>query len=241
MLQAAFYTLLIIVFLLFWQGFRIAKVGLQNNGGSHFNVMRTFFTITTVWVAYVMIISGSGFLADFTLPPKMVLFVVLPALLFTVVFFSIKSTAKVIDAFPIALPVYFQTFRIFVELLIWGLYQEGIGPDLVTFEGRNFDILAGITAPVVGYLAYNKKVLSHRVVLIWNFACIGLLANIVFTFVSLVVRPQFWGYEQVPISPEFTKPPYIFIAAVFMPAAVFMHVMSIRKNLGIIKTQKTSR
>lgn len=237
MLQAAFYALLIIVFLLFWRGFSQANLRFQNSDGSHANVMRTFLTIATVWVAYVMVISGSGFLADFSLPPKMVLFVVFPALLFIAVFFSIKKTKAIIDAFPIALPVYFQTFRIFVELLIWGLYQEGVGPELATYEGRNFDILAGITAPVVGYLAYNKNVLSQRAVLIWNFACLALLANIVFIFISLVVRPQLWGFEQVPISTDFTKPPYIFIAAVFMPSAVFMHVMSIRKTLNAIRNK----
>lgn len=234
MLPVAFYTLLVVVFLVLGRGFY--KAGAAYASGSR-TIMYRYLALTAGWVLYVLLMSGSGFLADFSLPPKMVLYVVLPALLFTVVFFTIRKTSPIIAAFPIALPVYFQTFRVFVELLIWGLYKEGIGPELVTFEGRNLDILAGITAPIVGYWAYNRKVLSHKVVLVWNIMGLLLLANIVSIFITLIVMPQLWGYEQVAIDVKFTTPPYIFIAAVYMPVAVFMHVMSIRKTVVALKTR----
>lgn len=238
MLQLAFYVLLIVVYLLVGLGFYKAAKDAEYDTVGRRNVMYRYIALTAGWTLYVMLMSGSGFLADFSLPPKMVLYVVLPALLFTVVFFSAKRTRAIITVFPIALPVYFQTFRIFVELLIWGLYKEGIGPELVTFEGRNFDILAGITAPIVGYLAYNRKLLSHKVVLVWNIMGLLFLANIVSIFITLIVKPQLWGYEQVPVNVKFATPPYIFIAAVYMPVAVFMHVMSIRKTLAALKTHR---
>lgn len=234
MLQPAFYVLLIVVYLLV--GFGFYEAG--KDRGERKKGPYKFFAIITGWTLYVMLISISGFLADFSLPPKMVMYVVLPALMLIAVFFSIRKTSAIIAAFPIALPVYFQTFRIFVELLIWGLYKEGIGPELVTFEGRNLDILAGISAPIVGYLSYNRKVLSHKAVLVWNILGLLLLVNIVSLFITLVVKPQVWGFEQIPIDVKFTNPPYIFIAAVFMPVAVFMHVMSIRKTLTVLKQRR---
>jgi hypothetical protein len=43
------------------------------------------------------------------------------------------------------------------------------------------------------------------------------------------VKPQIWGYAENPIKPEFATAPYLYIASVYMPAAVFMHIMSIKK------------
>jgi hypothetical protein len=52
-------------------------------------------------------------------------------------------------------------------------------PQLMTFEGRNFDIMSGLTAPFVFYFGFIKKTLGTKVILIWNLVCLGLLINVV--------------------------------------------------------------
>ena len=42
------------------------------------------------------------------------------------------------------------------------------------FEGGNFDIIAGITSPVVGFL-FIKKVLGNLFLILWNILCLGLV------------------------------------------------------------------
>lgn len=237
MLHAGFYLLLAAITLIIGAGFRKAAQNAGYDNARTNKVMGRYILFSIGWIVYVSIMAGSGFLADFSLPPKMVVCVVLPALLLVAIFFSVKKSANVIAAFPIALTVYYQTFRIFVELLIWGLAKDRVGPDLVTFEGRNFDILAGLSAPIIGYLAYHKKVLSHKTVIAWNIVCLLLLANIVFIFISLIVNPVMWGYNDIPVSYDFTRVPYIYIAGMFMPTAVFMHVFSIRKSLQALKSK----
>lgn len=234
MLQAGHYILLVIILVILGWGFYKAGKKLNNK-----KTLYWYATAISIWMLYVIEVSSSGFLADFSLPPKVVVFVILPAFVFTAIFFSLKRFNATIAAFPIALTVYYQTFRVIVELLILGLYKEGIGPELVTFEGRNFDILAGLTAPIVGYLAYSKKVISHKAVIAWNIVGLLLLANIVFIFQSLLIKPEMWGFSEIPVSLDFTRPPYILIAAVFMPSAVFMHVFSIRKSLAAIESGNT--
>ena len=234
MLQAGHYILLVVILVIMGAGFHRA--------GQKLNSKKTLYwyaSFMSFWVLYVIEMSSSDFLADFSLPPKVVVFVILPAFVFITLFFTLKRFSTTIAAFPITLTVYYQAFRVVVELLILGLYKEGVGPELVTFEGRNFDILAGLTAPVIAYLAYHKKLISHQVVIAWNIFGLLLLANIVFIFQSLIIKPEFWGFVEVPVSLDFTRLPYIFIAAVFMPSAVFMHVFSIRKSLMAIK-QDTS-
>lgn len=235
MLQAAHYALLLVILIAI--GWAMDKAAI--NAGYTTELRKRFvmgYSIFIVlWISYVSILAGTGFLADFSLPPKVVVFVILPAFAIITWFFAARKFRDIIDGFPIAFTVYFQSFRIMVELLILGLYKEGLGPELVSFEGRNFDILAGLSAPIVGYLAYSRKVLSHKAVIVWNICCLLLLANIVFIFVSLIVRPQIWGYDSIPISLDFPRLPYVYIAAAFMPAAVFMHVFSIRKSLKAMR------
>ena len=47
------------------------------------------------------------------------------------------------------------------------------------FEGRNFDIIAGQTAPAIFYFGFVKTQLPSRAILIWNILCPALLLNIV--------------------------------------------------------------
>ena len=77
---------------------------------------------------------------------------------------------------PLAFLVGFQAFRILVELAIHQAVVEGVAPPQMSWEGRNFDILTGITAllliPVVDRLPSWSL---HA----WNFAGAVLLLNIV--------------------------------------------------------------
>lgn len=231
MLQAGHYILLVVILVAIGWGMGKATVNAGYTVERRSKFMRVYALLATIWVLYVSVLAGIGFLADFSLPPKVVVFVILPAFAIITCFFTAKKFRDIIDGFPISFTVYFQSFRIVVELLILGLYKEGLGPELVSFEGRNFDILAGLSAPVIGYLTYNRRVLSHKAVIVWNICCLLLLANIVFIFISLIVRPQIWGFDSIPISLDFPRLPYVYIAAAFMPAAVFMHVFSIRKSM----------
>lgn len=235
MLQLVFYLLLAAIAVIIGAGFKIAAGNAGYTRAQTDKVMGRYIIFAVVWITYVCILAGTGFLADFSLPPKMVVFVVAPAILLVVAFFTMKKTATIIASFPIALAVYYQSFRVIVEILLWGLYKEGAGPDLVTFEGYNFDILAGLSAPVVAYLAYHKKVLSHRAVIAWNMIGLLLLLNIVSIFISLIVKPALWGYAEIPVSTDFAHVPYIFVAGMFMPTAVFMHIMSIRRSITEIR------
>lgn len=56
---------------------------------------------------------------------------------------------------------YVHIIRIPVELVLYRLFLNGIVSELMTFKGRNFDILAGITAPLIGFFGIGQsKILS---------------------------------------------------------------------------------
>lgn len=239
MLEAGHYILLALIYIIIGWGLNKASKNAEFGMARRAKLLRGYATVVLLWTIYVLAVSSSGLIASFEMPPRMPLFIILPAFSIIIWFFVSKKFKEIRDHFPIEFTVYYQSFRIFVELLILGLYYKGIGPELVTFEGRNFDILAGISAPVIGYMAYSKKWIGYKVVIAWNICCLLLLANIVYIFLTLAFRPDTWGYTTTPISIDFTKSPYIFIAAVFMPTAVFMHIFSLNKTLAAMKGERS--
>jgi len=74
---------------------------------------------------------------------------------------------------------YLHTVRIPVELVLFWLFSAGYVPELMTFEGRNFDILAGVTAPIVALIAFRGGKINKPLLWIWNIMSIILLTNVV--------------------------------------------------------------
>jgi hypothetical protein len=72
----------------------------------------------------------------------------------------------------------FQVFRVPVEWVLFALHRDGVAPVQMSFEGWNFDVLTGLSAPFVAWLA-ARGVVGRRGLLAWNCAGLALLANIV--------------------------------------------------------------
>ena len=101
----------------------------------------------------------------------------------------------------------------------------------MTFEGRNFDILASISAPVIAYLAYFRKMISRKVVIIWNFLCLGLLLNIVVTAI-LSMPTSFRYFINEPANTIVTEFPIIWLPGFLVPLAYGLHFLSLRQLLN---------
>lgn len=98
----------------------------------------------------------------------------------------------------------------------------------MTFEGRNFDILSGISAPIVAYLVFTKKTLSHNFLLIWNFICLGLLINIVTNALLSAPFPiQKLAFEQPNIA--ILHFPFSWLPTFVVPVVLLGHLVSIRQ------------
>lgn len=57
--------------------------------------------------------------------------------------------------------------RVSVEITLYGLAAAHLVLELMTFVGQNFDIVAGITAGLVGWLVRRGKV-SKTALLVWH-------------------------------------------------------------------------
>lgn len=168
-------------------------------------------------------------------PPKIVLFGILPTMLTLVFLFSTSKGRQFIDSLPLKNLIYLNIVRIPVEIVLYWLFLNKAIPELMTFEGRNFDIAAGITAPIIAYFGLTKTKFSRQTILIWNFVCLGLLINIVVNALLSAPSPiQKFAFDQPNIA--ILNFPFSWLPTFIVPIVLLGHLTSIRQLLTKLKT-----
>ena len=180
-----------------------------------------------LWFLYVFLMAKTGFLQNFELPPRFPIFLIFPAFIFTAVVLYKYRNSKIIAAIPASWAIYYQTFRIVLESLFAGSVALGLLHPEVTFKGYNYDIIFGLTAPVIGYLVFGAKLLTPKIALYWNYFGLAVISLIIFLFITTIFVPSVWG-ETASLAPiEIVKFPFVLVPAFLMPSAVFVHILSI--------------
>jgi hypothetical protein len=225
MIQAGFYTLTGAVLLALIFVFK-------NHIAPRESIVR-YLSICAIWMAYLSILSATGVLDNFGLPPRVVLLVVMPAVA-GIIFLSGRRFFRVIlQQTPLHIPVYLQSFRIIVELLIYGAFLQGIFPEKATFNGMNYDIFVGISSLIMGAMVQRDKVRPIGL-LIWNAVSLVILSVTAYSFISTYYFTDYLATN--PGGRLFVHFPFLFLAAVLLPAAVFLHVFSLRQVVGKLRT-----
>jgi len=164
------------------------------------------------------------------LPPKIMLFGILPTILTIISLFATRQGRQFIDSLPLKNLTYVNVIRIPVEIVLFWLFLNKAIPELMTFEGRNFDIIAGITAPFIAYFGLTKNKLNRQIILIWNLICLGLLVNIVVNGLFSAPSPiQKFAFEQPNIA--ILNFPFSWLPIFIVPIVLFGHLTSIRQLL----------
>ncbi len=178
-----------------------------------------------------------------TFPPKIILTGILPTILTVIFLFATQKGRQFIDSLPLKNLTYLNIVRIPVEIILFWLFLNKAIPELMTFEGRNFDIIAGVTAPFIAYFGLTKYKLSRQIILIWNFICLGLLLNIVVNALFSAPSPiQKFAFDQPNIA--ILNFPFSWLPTFIVPIVLFGHLTSIRQLMRnkteIITNKKTT-
>jgi hypothetical protein len=139
--------------------------------------------------------------------------------------------ARLAASLPLWVLVGFQGYRVFVELLLDRAYREGLAPIQMTYHGRNFDIITGVTALAVAALLATRRVprrLVARVVGGWNALGAALLANVVGVAVLSAPTPL-RSFHNEPANVWVTRAPWVWLPTVMVVAAVLGHVLVYRR------------
>lgn len=178
------------------------------------------------WLLLTGFLATTPFYRDVeAMPPRVFLYGVWPAVGLVIVYF-VFFRQTVVEKLSIKQLTLLHTVRFPVELVLLWLYQAGQVPQLMTFEGWNFDILSGITAPIVYFLAFRNGGVNRTLLITWNVIALGLLANIVTLAVLSFQGPmQRLAFDQPNVGVTFL--PYIWLPAIIVPIVLFSHLASL--------------
>lgn len=192
------------------------------------NYSKPVIIVVLLWLALQAIISLTGFYTvTNVMPPRFALLLLPPIILIAVMFFT-KKGRQAMDGYNVKQLALLHIVRIPVELGLYWLFLHKTIPGIMTFEGRNFDILCGLTAPLVYYFGYVKNTLNRRVLTAWNIVCLLLLANIiVMALLSAPLPIQQFGFSQPNIALLYF--PFIWLPCCIVPIVLFAHVVTLRR------------
>lgn len=167
------------------------------------------------WLALTAGLAHIGAFSNFErLPPLLLLYVFAAVVIATIA--GSRTTA------PVAWLIGFQAFRIPVEVFLHQGFVDGVVPVQMTWEGRNFDVLTGLAAVPVAWLAAKGR-LPRPALHLWNAMGFALLVNIMAVAILSFPTPfrQFWNE---PANVFVTRLPYVWLPTFLVPLAWFGHV-----------------
>lgn len=178
------------------------------------------------WFLYLFLLSSNEVLFDLSLPPRFLL-ILIPLFLFTILFYIKNKDNQFIQSIPLKWTTLYQTFRVAVELLLLYTFYKGLIPEQATFEGLNFDVIMGATAPLVAFFMIQEHKKNSALVYAWNIIGIFMVLFVAIIIATSLYQPQLWGAESPLVKTEFLALPYLLIAGFLAPSAIFMHVIAL--------------
>ncbi|MBT5855560.1 hypothetical protein HOH87_02875 [bacterium] len=180
-----------------------------------------------LWLGFTGLLATKGFFLAFdSLPPRFIV-AMLPPTIFLV--WCIKSD-RITQYFTPLSPVYFvgiQSFRVMMELILMALSSILLLPLILTYHGWNYDILIGLSAPLISYRLFARQSV-YRVARVWN--KLGILQLLVIIGTALLSIPS--PFQQL----AFDTPtifaayfPFIWVPAFIVPCALFFHIVSLKQ------------
>jgi hypothetical protein len=186
-----------------------------------------FVVLAVAWCVLQSIIAITGFYVSTSLPPRLLLGIVPTLVLIAFMFFTRKGRAF-IDGLSLEKLTWFHVIRIPVEISLSLLYHFGFVSVWQTMEGTNFDLLSGLTAPLVGWYAFRGTRLRRRLLLWWNVVCLLLLMNVVITSILVMPGPlQKIGFFGDHFAVQHF--PFALLPTFIVPLVLFAHLAAIRR------------
>lgn len=194
---------------------------------------RRFIVVVLLWLTLQSALGVSGFYTvTNTVPPRFPLLIV-PPLVFLLVGLFTRKGQVFIDGIDVKKLTLLHIVRVPVEVVLYWLSVHKAVPVLLTFEGNNFDIFSGISAPLIYYWGFVKGRIGNRWIIVWNVGCLLLLMNIVVSALLSAPTPmQQLAFDQPNIAVSYF--PFVLLPSVIVPMVLMAHAVTIR---GLLKTQ----
>jgi hypothetical protein len=191
-----------------------------------------------VWSIMQSILAYIGFYQNTdSIPPRFGL-VLIPTTFLIIYGLLPKQQKWVSKTRQTKISTFLHSVRLPVEIVLFGLFINKMIPELMTFEGRNYDILIGITAPIIGWL-FAKQKISKKILMGWNIIGLILVLFILFNGILSAELPfQQFGFERPNRAVNYF--PFVLLPATIIPIVIWTHISDIIKLKKEIKTTPQS-
>jgi len=225
--QIGFAAITVVFFYLLYREIKLALPNTALGPKQQKKFLNTFSGVLIGWAVIVSVLSFTGIMGNFEIFPFNISPLLILPLVASILFTFSRSLREVLPHIHPARIIRLQVFRVFVEILLWFLFLDNLLPIQMTFEGQNFDVLSGLTAPVIAFLVFRNK-LSKPVLIIWNLICLGLLINIV-TVAVLSMPTPFRYFMNEPANTIVAQFPISWLPTFLVPLAYLLSFISIRQ------------
>ena len=185
--------------------------------------------ILLLWLLLTGILSFKKVFQDTNAVPPRLMLVIAPALVVIILLLVTKNGRRFTDSLEQKKLTLVHLVRIPVEITLYLLAAHKLVPALMTFAGRNFDILSGITAPIVYFVCFRNSQLKNKgLLLVWNFICLGLLLNIVINALLSAPFPfQQFAFDQPNVAILYF--PFTWLPCFIVVIVLYCHLAAIRR------------
>ena len=192
----------------------------------------------TVWLALTLALAARGLLHFDTVPPTMLLLLAVTVIA-AVRFTRSRTGERLALGVPLGLLVLSQGFRLPLELIMHGLYEDGLMPVQMSYSGLNFDIVTGLTAIPLGLLVLAGRA-PRGLVLAWNVMG-SLLLVTVLTIAILSAPTPLRVFMNDPVNVWVTQAPWVWLPTLLVPCALIGHLLIFRRLRAGVRTGTGAR
>jgi hypothetical protein len=177
------------------------------------------------WMALTWTVAASGAFREWNaMPPRFGIFLLSIVAISCGIAFSPLGRALT-HHLPLWTLIAVQSFRLPLELAMHTMSERGVMPEQMTYTSSTFDILTGLTAIGVA-IALHSNIGGRRLALLWNIGGLSLLINVV--TIAILSTPIFAWYGHDRLNVWVTYPPYVWLPAVMVTAALTGHLLIFR-------------
>lgn len=184
--------------------------------------------LAAAWMTITGLAAARGLLHMWA-PPTMLLVLVASGAIAIALGLS-RLGLQIALAVPLAALVGVQGFRLVLELAMHRAYVEGLMPVQMSYSGRNFDIVTGISALLVGgWLATGRR--SLTLVAAWNLLGVATLANVL-VVAQLSAPTPFRVFMEEPANVWISRAPWVWLPSVMVLSALLGHLLVLRRLMA---------
>jgi len=186
-----------------------------------------FAFMALFWLVIQSAVSFSGFYTFADSLFTRFLMIILPPALLVIWLFSSQSGKSCLYNVDMHLLTVIHIVRAPVEVVLYLLFISNVVPQEMTIAGGNFDILSGLSAPVIYYWGMMQRKIKWQLLVVWNVACLGMLLNVM---IRSVLSAPFFFQPIATDQPEVALLhfPFIFLPGAVLPVILCSHLAMIR-------------